>query len=78
MMQGNGLICLKINQHSFHEHASLTAARAEAHRLADTLQAEIVVYVPVLLVAPPKRTNESPILPDADTLDLLRGETLPF
>lgn len=77
-MKGYGLICLKVDQHTFHEHQNLVAARAEANRLADTLQSAIVVYVPVLRVEPPKRTIETPVIPDADTMELLRGDDLPF
>jgi hypothetical protein len=72
MMKGDGLICLKIDQHGFHEHASYVGARAEANRLAETLRSAIVVYVPVLMVAPPKRTIETPIEVEPNLLRSMR------
>lgn len=75
-MTGEGPICLKIDQHTFAEHIDYQSARREANRLADKLQAPIVIYVPVLMVAPPKRTVETPIPVAPDVLTLIDNQAV--
>ncbi len=55
-MNGTGVIVMRIsnggsdNGHRYHEHASLQSAKAEAHRLAATIDGDFVVYVPVAVI----------------------------
>lgn len=77
-MNGKGLICLRLVNHSFHEHGDFRTARAEANRLAESLQSAVVVYVPVLMVEPPRRTVETPLPVGADVRDLLLDSEIPI
>ena len=79
-MNGKGPICLRLQNHSFHEHDSLESARREAHRLADATQAAVVVYVPVLIVRPPQRTVEAYLITrdQLDHMERITDDDLPF
>lgn len=75
-MKGRGPICLRLANHNFYEHETFASARAEANRLADKLQSAVVVYVPVMLVEPPRKTYETTLTVDAEVRELVNyGET---
>lgn len=78
-MNGTGPICLKVDQHTYHEHASLASARAEARRLATTLGSDIVVYAPIYRVTAPREATEQ-LLPQKDFCVVVPPSTeeLPF
>jgi hypothetical protein len=62
----NGLkpICLLLRNHRFYEHETVVSAKAEAERLATTLEGITVVYVPVAIVTPPTRMRTTPVTHD--------------
>lgn len=72
MMKGDGVIVVRLeNSHNFHEHQSLMAARAEAHRLARSVGGTFAIYVPVALVEQTPPTQETPVnIADAQFDDL--------
>jgi hypothetical protein len=77
-MYGLGLINLKIDQHSYYEHQSLVDAKAEAHRLARTLNGRIVIYAPIFVIEPPKPQTEARLDLPRDVRELFTDDDLPF
>jgi hypothetical protein len=62
MMKGNGVIIVRLeNSYNYYEHMSLLNAKAEAHRLAESIGGKFVVYVPVVLVERTPKTQETPV-----------------
>lgn len=79
-MRGKGPICLRLANHTFHEHDSLESARREAHRLADQTQSSVVVYMPVLLMTPPAKSIQHYLLTHGELTELEQAanDDLPF
>lgn len=66
MMTGKRPIVVRLeNSYQFHEHGSIDAAKAEAHRLARTssVGGTLVVYAPVAIITRTPETTETPVTP---------------
>ena len=77
-MRGDGVIVLRVQQHSFHEHTSLQGAKAEARRLAETIGGQFVVYFPVAVIEPAPKTVERDAMPERVSDELRGVEDFPF
>lgn len=59
-MSGKKPIVVRLeNSYQFHEHSTITGAKAEAHRLAANLDGTFVVYAPVAVITKAPKTVEA-------------------
>lgn len=70
-MEGKGAIVMRVaggstdNGFVYHEHADVSTAKKEAHRLAALHHGQFVVYVPVAIIERTQPTTETPVaIPD--------------